>query len=378
MTKFKPLPAVIFLVISLFFMLPTRSQETEKKTKYPTSLDDYQLVARGRMSRERGARPVQIARMDNNGEILLACSEPRTVSGLRDQNIKFLTSQLELLVDWNLLEFNRKDRTYRTTIHICDPDNAHRIRQMVGTAVSHLEDELKPELDQLQGHLRKRGRQKNMFAILYAYIFHSYAMDQFSEEIYRKPQLSAEKPFWNGYAWAISPSQTFNTGVTAFPVGGITVFRVSAAGLPRLDIKQLLAFAKDLAGDEKVDDIELQKTFTEYHIIDKQGQLLVPFFDSGWSGRMELMAKKVYAKTIELIEVPKMQDILDMPTQAQAAMFLHYEIRYAMLKALLASGSIVAPVDFINGDNNRPEDLQHMIFVMTTKSAEAATDKTGK
>jgi hypothetical protein len=36
-------------------------------------LDEYDLVARGKMSQNRGMHPVQIARMDNNGEILFAC-----------------------------------------------------------------------------------------------------------------------------------------------------------------------------------------------------------------------------------------------------------------------------------------------------------------
>ena len=50
--------------------------------KNPVTLDEFDLVTRGKMSQERGNRPVQIARLDNNGEILMACLDPITADGL--------------------------------------------------------------------------------------------------------------------------------------------------------------------------------------------------------------------------------------------------------------------------------------------------------
>jgi hypothetical protein len=59
-------------VLAAFLILPGLSQVAQKSESAPSTLDEYQLVARGKMSGKRGARPQQIARMDNNGEILLA------------------------------------------------------------------------------------------------------------------------------------------------------------------------------------------------------------------------------------------------------------------------------------------------------------------
>ena len=93
-------------------------------------------------------------------------------------------------------------------------------------------------------------------------------------------------------------------------------------------------------------------------------------FESDWSVKLESMAKKVYAKTIELVDTPKMKELLGMATQSQAAMFIHYEIRYSFLKHLLEEGLIEAPIDFENADNNKPADVSNLVFLMKPAKAQ--------
>jgi len=330
----------------------------------PSTLDKYDIVARGKMSRDRGIRPLQIARMDNNGEILLACLEAKTADDLKSSGINFHQSQLELLADWNLLEYDRKNKTYHTTIHVYATEKSTAIRQHVSTGVEQLITELDADLNLLQNRLDSMNSSKNMFAVLYAYVLHSYSMQQFGKEIYQKPQLTAENPFWNGYAWAIYPIKKFNTGVTFLPAEGNQFFVVSVTTMPRLDFRQIVDFVKDISTDHKVDDPELLKSFSSFSLCDNQGNLTLPVFDRDWSVKLENMAKKVYDKTIELVDSPKLKDILGMETQAQAVMFLHYEIRFAVLDYLLKKGTIEPPVDFKNGDNNNPADVRNLVFLM--------------
>lgn len=200
------------LILAIFVWHPVYSQDDQGKQEESTTLDDYQLVVRGKMSQERGARPGQIARLDNNGEILLACLEAKKIKQLKSSGIKFRQSQLELLVDWNLLAYDRKSKTYKTTIHVYGPEKAAAIRQLAGTVVAQLSEELKEDLELLKGHLKNIAREKSMFSVLYAYILHGYAMEQFGEEIYRKPQLSPKNPYWNGFAWAIFPHRKIRHG----------------------------------------------------------------------------------------------------------------------------------------------------------------------
>jgi len=283
---------------------------------------------------------------------------------LKSIGIKLRQSQLELLVDWNLLDYDRKKQTYRTTIHVYGAEKSGAIRQIVNTGVIELADTLNSDLAPLKSHLAEIGTEKSLFAILYGYVLHSYAMTQFGEEIYRKPQLSEEKPFWNGYAWAIYPAKKFPTGITFMPVEGNQFFFISAAGVPRPDFRQISAFVKDVAIDNKVDDAELIKILLPFGLCDKEGKLTIPILERLWSRKLESMAKIVYAKTIEIADSEEMKSILDMEIQAQAAMFLHYEIRFAFLNHLLEKGMIEAPIDFKNMENNSSTNMRNLVFLM--------------
>ena len=350
----------------LFFL---SAQNPQRDVDKPATLDKYDLVARGKMSQDRRMRPVQVARMDNNGEILYACKEAKTIEQLKSIGIKCLQSQMELLVDWDLLEYDRKNKTYKTTIHIYGAAKSTVIRQNVMEAVKKMVNSLNADLDSLKNHLVKIDREKSLFAILYGYVLHDYAMNQFGEEIYRKPQLSAEHPFWNGFAWAIYPVKKFPTGVTVMPVKGNKFFFISAAGVPRFNFRQLNAFLKDVATDNKVDEPELVKSLSVFGLFDDKGKLSIPIFESEWSTKLENMAKRIYAQTIELADSEEMKEILGMGTQAQAAMFLHYEIRYAFLYYLIEKGIIEAPADFENEDNNSPQNMKNLVFLIKTEKS---------
>ena len=76
------------------------------------------------------------------------------------------------------------------------------------------------------------------------------------------------------------------------------------------------------------------------------------------------MAKKVYAHTTALADSTETKGLLGMATEAQAVMFLHYELRYAFLNHVLEDGVIELPVDFNNPDKNTPSDKRYLVFVV--------------
>jgi hypothetical protein len=354
-----------WLVVSAACLFGISSaREATQSSEDPATLDEYHLVARGRMSGARGLNPVQVARLDSNGEILIACLEAKTHEQLQTSGIRFCRSQLELLADWGLLEYDRAAKTYRTTIHVYGSRKAASIRHKVEVMVTRLAGEMRADLDALRSHLAGIDRRRSVFSVLYAYVLHSYAMEQFGDEIYRKPQLSSEAPFWNGYAWAIFPARRFPVAVSVMPMEKIRFFRVSSAAVQAPGFRQFIPLVKDIAADHTVDDPELLETFSAFGIFDSEGRLSVPVFEGEWPAKLEDMARKVYWETIELVDSNEMKEILGMDTQAQAAMFIHYEIRYAFLKHVLDRGIIDAPLDFEVPENNGPEDLRHLVFLI--------------
>jgi hypothetical protein len=357
------LPALALIALAIFWQ-SGHTQDELKAGEAPSKLSEYHFAFRGKMSGQRGTRPEQIAQMDNNGEILIACREAKTSDRLNSLGIKFTQSQLELLTDWNLLTYDRKTKEYTTTIHIYGPDKAVAIRKHVQSAVDRLADALSVDLASLKSQIEQLNSGKNLFSVLYAYILHDYSMRQFGEELYQKPQLSVEKPFWNGFAWAIYPICRFDIGVFTLPGQENRFFFVSSDAVPGPDYQQMMALVKDVTADNKVDDPDLAKTLSQFGLCDAQGELTILRLDSDWTIKLESMAKKIYAATILLADSPEMKTILGMETRAQAAMFLHYELRYAFLKSALEKGIIEAPIDFDNASNNTPGDKKYLVFMI--------------
>jgi len=108
----------------------------------------------------------------------------------------------------------------------------------------------------------------------------------------------------------------------------------------------------------------LKADFSGCDIFDENGGLTIPVFEGAWAARLEDMARKAYAETTALAGSPDMRGLLGMADEAQAAMFIHYEIRYAFLDHLLKSGMIRPPIDFENGERNGPVDIGSLVFLI--------------
>ncbi len=354
--------AVIFFAVVLLRLGYGRHPQAHEAG--PATLDEYDFAARGRMSPTRGTTPGAIARLDNNGELLVACLEPKTSDELKSKGIRFSQSQLEVLTDWDLLAYDRKTRTYKTTVHVFGPRETSAIRGLVEQGLDELETSLAPDLAALGQYLGNMGRGKSLFSILYAYVLHGYTMDRLAEEVMQKPQLSAEHPFWNGYSWAVYPVRKFNVGPLYLTAEGTRFYILGGEGVPGPGFREWLPFTKDVAIDRRIDDPELRNAFSAFGIADEEGKLTVPVFEGGWSERLENMARSAYARTAEIAASEEMRKILGMETRAQTEMFVHYEVRTAFLERLMKKGAVAAPVDFEDPQKNGPADAGHRLFLI--------------
>ena len=55
-----------------------------------------------------------------------------------------------------------------------------------------------------------------------------------------------------------------------------------------------------------------------------------------------------------------------MCTQTRAEMFLHYELRYAILSRLMEKGVVAAPVEFNGPENNRATEVGNLVFMIAS------------
>ena len=130
MKRFRVSSALLILMVVLLLQAGC-SGDAPPREGGPPTFDEYDFVARGRMSRDRGLRPADIVGMDGNGDILLACLDPKTVEELESGGTKFIRSQLELLTDWGLLKYSAEDETYQTAVHVYGPEKSSAIRGLV-------------------------------------------------------------------------------------------------------------------------------------------------------------------------------------------------------------------------------------------------------
>jgi hypothetical protein len=363
--------SVWIVLLILLFLQAGCSEETPPRESDSPAFDEYDFVARGRMSRDRGLRPADIVRLDNNGEILLGCVEPKSAEDLQSTGTKFIRSQLELLTDWSLLKYNAENKTYQTAVHVYGPEKSSAIRSLVSSGVERLADEMETDLAALRSYLQESGREKSLFAVLYAYILHGYSMDRFGPEIYQKPQLSAEHPFWDGFSWAVYPVRKFQAGPTHLQIDGVRVFFVRGEAVQSPGFRQLMSFAQDVAADGRIDDPEIIGAFADFDVADELGNLTVAVFEGEWSVKLEGMARSVYDETVRLTRLPDMENLLGMSSPVQAEMFIHYEVRYAFLLRLLDEGAVMEPFDFEDAARNKPTDVGNLIFLIRPEGPES-------
>ena len=107
----------------------------------------------------------------------------------------------------------------------------------------------------------------------------------------------------------------------------------------------------------------LQLFFT-FDVVNDRGELTVPVFSGEWAVKLGNMAKTVYAETKGLAEEAEMKNILGMATQAQREMFLHYEIRYAVLTLLLQRIFMMSADDFTDSEKSSPADVGNLVFLI--------------
>jgi hypothetical protein len=74
-----------------------------------------------------GQSPQQVTKLDNNGELLLACIEGKTRDQLRAAGARFAESQVELLKTWRLLE--EQDSVLRTAFPILGDESPRVFRR---------------------------------------------------------------------------------------------------------------------------------------------------------------------------------------------------------------------------------------------------------
>ncbi|MBN2360734.1 MAG: hypothetical protein JXR83_14870, partial [Deltaproteobacteria bacterium] len=162
---------------------------------------DYELFC---YCEARASTPQSIIRLDNNAEILWWCREPSSREQLRQARIDYRDSQLQLLIDWGLIE--ERGGRLATAFPILQPGQTRALRAAMQRQAISIADQTREDVARLRARLRQAGRERNTFTVLFSYVLDDLVWQRFAAAGALGPrELTLKHPLWDGVLWASYP-----------------------------------------------------------------------------------------------------------------------------------------------------------------------------
>jgi hypothetical protein len=360
-------PATLLAAVLLFF--PGLARGEDNQSKPPR----YDVVCFCEASE---GTPGQILRLDNNAQILGACTSPKTLEQLQVEGIAVSASQIRLLRDWRLLA--EREGRLQTTFKILSREEANGLRQHTRTVAAKIADNVRPDVAGLT-KLLEAGHPGSSFVVLFAYVLDGLVWDRFMEKgQIRKPAVSAEHPFWDGTFWGTWQQRPFFCGTNSYDHDGFTLkiawSRSARKGLGPLwsDAAGVEALVADYAEHGAVADPALRSKFQAVNLVDPGGRLLVPIIDERGSGPLlgsaAALSRKV-AAAAELLSVDELQKRFGFASREETLIIAYHDLMWDILAMLEGEGAIRRPLLFADPEKATPADAGQLVFGVWSKGS---------
>lgn len=361
----------MILMLSLCCFVPLNvvcAQEADKpKSPGFDSYDFSQYIS------SAGQSPQQITKLDNNGEILLACVKGKTRNQLKDLGIRFSESQIELLKTWRLLE--EKEAILKTAFPVLNAEMSRRLRKVSESVVPALSRELEPDILRLTAILDHNGRKKNAYTILFSYILDDIVWEKFRERaLLGQREITADTPHWAGEVWAVYPPRTFSMGTNTVSDKGISLNvnwtqRAISKMIPFVaDIKTFLSMFNDYVEKGRVEDPQARKVFGPFNLFDEKGHFTVPIITASSSDPLNKLsdeiARKVAGRVPTLLDLNALSKEFEFRDTKQTLVIAYHELMWDLMDQLEGKGLVQKPVAFAMPDQAEQSDIGDLVFIV--------------
>ncbi|MBZ5551724.1 MAG: hypothetical protein LAO21_03310 [Acidobacteriia bacterium] len=320
-----------------------------------------------------GQSPQQITRLDNNGEILLACVKGITRDQLRASGVRFVESQIELLKTWRLLE--EEKTVLKTALPILDAQMSERLRGATQAVVPALSRRLEPEIVRLVNTLDALGRKKNAYTILFSYVLDDLVWEQFrSRGLLGRREITAETPLWAGEVWAVYPPRAFAMGTNSVSDKGVSLkVNWTERAIPKMmpfvaDIKTFLRMFDDYVEKGRVEDEHARKVFGPFDLFDQTGRFTVPIIKADGSDPLYQLSQAIAGRIAEsvpdLLRLSSLSKEFGFRDDKQALVIVYHELMWDFMDHLESAGIVHKPVAFVEPDKSRPADIADLVFIV--------------
>jgi hypothetical protein len=360
-------------VFLAFLFLCTCIFGQEPMYEKPTQLSDYRIV---QYISQKGYSPISIIRLDNNGDILLACRSGKTKEQLLETGIKVTDSQIRLLEIYRLLSNN--NNILKTAIPILGSEQTSQIRQHSKDISEKLVYIIKPDVIELIQNLEKIGRERNAYSILFAYIFDSMSWSEFnSKGFVQSTKIDADHPFWAGEVYAFYPDRSFTSGTNTWSDGPLAL----KINWSRFANPFLSPFYKEIRKmDDKmfrqilesgfIEDGPVREAFRTFGIIDNNGYVLIPIIDETENNKIYMIGKKIAEKmaenTLKLVSFDNLKNEFDFRDTNQAIVVFYHELIWELMDTMEDQGIVKKPKAFTNNGSVVAKDVADLMFIVRT------------
>ena len=333
-------------------------------------LSEYELLC---YCEAPGPLPQNIVRMDNNGEILLACRAGETRGQLGRARIDHSESQIQLLKDWRLLQEDAG--VLRTQVPVLPPPETLALRARMRKHAAVIASHIRGDLRALTAQLKAVGRDRNTFAVLFSYVLDGLVWEQLNQRgLVKERKLSVEEPLWSGVFWASYPPRSFTCGTNSERRGNKELF-ISWSRSSRQLMKPFLAdwrsvsrMFEQLSSGGRVTDTGLRRLFAPYELFDQQGRFTGPVLKEV-SGdplyeRSLAIAARVAEDVERRIDPARVSSELGLGNEQAALVIAYHELMWELLDNLERAGALRRPAFFAAPERARPADFGDLILIV--------------
>ncbi len=264
--------AIVFSTPQIAFVQEQASAERPNPGNY-----QYHLFAN-----TSGPSPEFILKLDNNFEILSACIGGKTIEQLREQKIFLTQSQLQLLLYWRLLK--QDNNVLETTFPIISAERTNKLRRLVNTGTSIINEYLKDNVTALDTALKNKGFNNSTYSVLFSYVLSDLIWKKFAEKnIVLKGPVSIERPYWNGVFWAVTPPRELPTRMASVESDFLSLKIHWKPEITEMinrlfeNYDQIGAMMKQLETSGIVEDAQVKSIFVEFGLLNADGSPAIPF-----------------------------------------------------------------------------------------------------
>lgn len=316
--------------------------------------------------------PDSIVRLDNNEQLLQALAQPQTLDQLKAAGLGFNQSQIQLLLDWRLLK--EDGDLYQTAFPLLDPGKTEDLRGRMRRSAEAAETEFAGAVRDVRKILAGRGREKNLYTVLFSYVLDNLVWSEWEDGNVLKPlENTLDDPVWAGTFWATSPKRTFFCGTNSLSDKGYSL-KVNWA---EKAIPLMAPFVTDWKNQEKlfteittqgmVTDPEAKAVFAPFRLFDEAGVPTIPLIvenpDDALYRACRDLGRAVGVRVLNEVKSGALKDLLT-GDDAQLLVIAYHEWMWEFLDACERKGLIEKPVAFAHPESATSADIGDLVFLV--------------